>query len=292
MEVCSSGNASEYAKLSERMADDTDDLTLLTAFERENLQGRYKQHLINQRHNWRINFDEFRPLWDCFMLIDEIWSRELEAMSEGTRERNEVIPIFLFMAAHGKAQVALDLLFSDFITEALSIMREVIEFVVHGCRLLSRPDLMDVWLNRDTDAASLQRWKEEFWFGKEHRLFEGLPELYGFWKMCSERSSHANIGVLLQRIYEFGPEKGVVALNYSGVDSRLQPVVLFGVLQILTNLESRIFERAEPRLPLDTELQQMRAKFRKEKDATMVLMKPDFQLFATSATSESSEPTH
>jgi hypothetical protein len=274
------------------MSDETDDLTLLTAFERENLQGRYKQHLLNQRHNWRANFYNFRPLWDCLMLIDEIWSRELEGMSEGVmKELNEAYAVLLFVAAHAKVRVALDLFFSDFIMEAYSIMREVIEFVVHGCRLLSRPDLMGVWLNRDKDAASLQRWKEEFWFGKENRLFEGLPELYVAWKLCSENASHAHSGVLHQRIYGPGSEKGQVPVNYSGVHPQILAVVLFGMLQMLENLEFRMFERAGPLLRLDTELQQLRDKFKTDKDATMVLMKLDVELATYDAKIKSSEPS-
>jgi hypothetical protein len=41
-------------------------------------------------NNWGVNFNKFRPLWDCFMLIDEIWNRELDDMSEGFNDSKQV----------------------------------------------------------------------------------------------------------------------------------------------------------------------------------------------------------
>ena len=258
------------------MSADTDDArNLLTEFERDNLRGRYRQHLINTSNNWGVNFNKFRPLWDCFMLIDEIWHRELEDMSEGINDSKEVFPFFLFAAAHAKAQVVINLLFSDYVTEAYSIMREAIEFVVHGYRLLSRPDLLDVWWNRGRDAASLELWKDEFWFAKEHRLFEGLPELYSAWKLCSERASHAHASSLLVRFYAIEPNTEP-ALHYSGVAPELLPLMFGGILSIMSSLECRIFEITESYLHADTELQQMRNKFGEDMETTLVsIMKQD-----------------
>jgi hypothetical protein len=273
------------------LADSDDDRELLTEFERDNLRGRYRQHLINTRNNWGVNFNEFRPLWNCFMLINEIWNRELEDLSEGINDRKEVFPFFLFVAAHAKALVVINLLFSDHVTEAYSIMRDVIEFVVHGYRLLSHPDLLEVWCNRGNDSSSLERWKEEFWFAKERRLFEGLPELYFAWKLCSERGSHAHVSSLLDRYYAVEPNTEW-ALHDSGVAPELLPLMLFGILQIMSNLECRIFEITESYLRHDTELQQMRDKFSEDKQSTIRFMKLDLTMDASASGVESAQNQH
>ncbi len=272
-------------------ADTDDDRELLTEFERDNLRGHYRQRLINTRNNWGVNFNEFRPLWDCFMLVDEIWNRELEDMSEGFNDSKQMFPFFLFVAAHAKAQVVIDLLFSNYVTEAYSIMREAIEFVVHGYRMLSRPDLVDVWRNHRDDSSSLERWKEEFWFAKECRLFEGLPELYSAWKFCSEHSSHANISSVLQGYYATNPDALDWSLHYSGVAPEQLPLMLFYSLQVINDLECRIFEITEPCLRDDTELQRMRYRLREDKQATIAFMKLNLTMDGTSGVESGNQPT-
>jgi hypothetical protein len=184
------------------------DSELLTKCERETLSEPYLHIVTNRRHNWNVNVTELRPLWACFMQLDAIWSREIEDLSKNISNPKEVFPYFLFGVAHTKVHVVIDLCFSDYIEEAYSILRDVIESVAHLCRLLSKPELVDVWYKRDKDAASLRAWREEFWFSKESRLFEGLPELYLFWKFCSDFGSHTNSRSVFGRIYEIdGQEK-------------------------------------------------------------------------------------
>lgn len=237
---------------------------LLTECERETLYEPYRHHITNRRHNWNINVVTFRPLWDCFMLLNTIWGREIEDMEENISNPKQVFPYFLFGVAYSKMHVVVDLCFSDYLVEAHSILRGAIEDVVHACKLLSRPELVEVWCNRAKDAASQNAWEKEFWFHKESRLFDGLPELYFAWKMCSDLS-HANGSSLLQRYYSADGSEGDWALHYSGVSPDALPLMLGGVLQVLSNLEQRAFERANSHLQFDSELLKMRDKFQTDK---------------------------
>lgn len=122
---------------------------------------------------------------------------------------------------------------------------------------------------RGRNAASLELWKDEFWFAKEHRLFEGLPELYSAWKLCSERASHAHASSLLVRYYAIKPNTEP-ALYYSGVAPELLPLMFGGILSIMSSLECRIFEITESYLHADTELQQMLNKFGEDMETNLV----------------------
>ena len=251
-------------QLSSPTTRDPEDDTLLTECERETLSEPYKHHVTNRRNNWNVNITKFRRLWDCFMLLDAIWRREIEAMGKNVCDRNEVFPYFLLGAAHAKLHVVIDLCFSDYVMEALSILRGLIENVVHACRLLSRPELLEVWQNHENDSVSQRAWQDEFWFQKESRLFEGLPELYLAWKMCSD-VSHANIDSLLRRYYPADGNEDDWGFYYTDGSAQDFPVMLSGILQILTDLEQRAFDETESHLRFDAELLNMRDKLRREK---------------------------
>lgn len=241
-----------------------DDGALLTEREREILSEPYRHRVADRRHNWNINTVELRPLWDCFMLLDAIWSREIQAMYSDICDENEVFPYFLVGAAHAKVHVIIDLCFSDSVMEALSILRVAIENIVHACRLLTRPELMQVWLNRDKDALSQRAWEQEFWFRKESRLFDGMPELFLAWKMCSD-VSHANRRSLLQRYHAAEGSEGVCALNYTDGSADNFPLMVAGILQVLTDLEKRAFDSMRSHLKPDVELLNMRDKLESDK---------------------------
>jgi hypothetical protein len=240
------------------------DHPLLTECERGILSEPYRHHIAGRRHNWNINIATFRPLWDCFMLLNEIWSREIEGLAKQIANPKEVFPYSLLGAAHTKVHVVIDLCFSDYVLEALSILRDGIENVVHACRLLSRPELVEVWLSRENDAVSQKAWEEEFWFDKESRLFEGLPELHRAWKMCSD-ISHANAKSLLQRYYLAEGNEDDYALHYTDGSADSFPLMLSGILQVLTDLEQRAFDKTKSNLEFDAELLKMRDKLRRDK---------------------------
>jgi hypothetical protein len=249
-----------------------DDGAFLTEREREILSEPYRHRVADRRHNWNVNTVELRPLWDCFMLLDAVWSREIQAMYGDICDENEVFPYFLVGAAHTKVHVIIDLCFSDYIMEALSILRGAIENVVHACRLLTRPELIQVWMNRDKDALSQRSWEQEFWFRKESRLFDGMPELFLAWKMCSD-VSHANCRSLLQRYHAAEGNEGVCALNYTDGSADNFPLMVAGILQVLTNLERRAFDSMSSHLQFDAELLEMRDKLENDKWAALEKLK-------------------
>jgi hypothetical protein len=245
-----------------------DDGELLTEFERDALFEPYRHYVTSKRHDRRINIETFRPLWDCFMLLDEIWNREFAIVTKDViSDSKNMFPLLIFGAVQEKTRVVVDLCFSGYLAEAYSILRDVVEYVVHGCRLLSRPELVAVWCNRDNDAASLKAWRNEFWFEKESRLFDGMAELHFAWKMCSENASHANISSLLSHWYTGEADRGLI---YRGVSPDALPLRISGILQILTDLERQFFERVVDRLKSDADLPKMRGKFREDKLTALI----------------------
>jgi hypothetical protein len=232
------------------------DTELLTKFERENLQAPYREYFTAKRHNFTVNIDAFRALWDCFMLVDKIWICEFEDMAKGT-SRSRGFPLFLFVNAHAKMRVALELGFSSSLPEAHSILRDAVESVAHGHRLYANPDLAAVWLEKDEDEASLKAWREEFWHQKEERLFDGLPELHEVWRRYSEWGSHTNMMSVAQRfVVQQTPDTDTWRLNYTGV----QP-------DAFSQMEQVMFRIGEDRLKLDTALGAMRRNFIQNKEA-------------------------
>jgi hypothetical protein len=247
--------------MNEEEKDVLPDSELLTKHERETLAEPYLHIVTNRRHNWSLNVAALRPLWDCFMQLDAIWSREIQNLSEKISNAKEVFPYFLFGVAQTKIHVVIDLCFSDYIEEAYSILRDAIESVAHACRLLSEPELVEVWYERDKDAASLKAWKEEFWYAKESRLFEGLPDLYLFWKFCSDFGSHTNAQSVFNRLEGIDNPADDLSMRYTGVSPDAFPIVVSGILQILSNLERQIFDISSSHLQFDEDLFKMRDRF-------------------------------
>lgn len=107
---------------------------LLLRFEQENLPPHYRDYYVAKRQNLFASIEGFSPLWRCFMLLDEIWLREFEDM-RATRDIHRMFPMILFMNAHAKMRIALELGLSACLAEAYSILRDAVESVLMdtGC---------------------------------------------------------------------------------------------------------------------------------------------------------------
>jgi hypothetical protein len=240
---------------------------VLTRFEQDNLPAPYKEYFTAKRQNFVMNIDSGRPLWDCFMLLDKIWISEFEDMGIATTQ-SKAFPLFLFANAHAKMRVVLELGFSSCLPEAHSILRDAVESVAHGHMLYSDSDLVLTWLQKHDNEETLEAWREEFWHDKEHRLFDGLPELHKAWKMCSEWGSHTNIRSIAQRfVVQQTPTSVTWRLHYTGVQPDILIKALFGLLHVFAQMENVLFKDCEGRLKLDTKLEGLRRKFQHDKEA-------------------------
>jgi hypothetical protein len=239
---------------------------LLTEFERENLPDPFRAYYSVKRQNLLANIQGFKVLFDAFMLLDKILAREFEDMMPSAQP-TRMFPVLVFVNAHAKMRVAFELAFSSCIPEAHSIVRDAIESVAHGHRLLSEPELIRVWLQNGEDEAATTAFKEAFWHDKEQRLFSGLDELYRLWKQFSEFGSHTNVRSITHRfVVEETPKHVGWRMNYTGLKPETLLPVLFEMLLVFFVMEEVFYKDCSDRLKLDIELNDMRKRFNRDKE--------------------------
>lgn len=253
---------------------ESDDMTtqptkndLLVGFERENLPEHFKPYYFAKRQNLFANIQMFRALFDAFMLLDNILAREFDDMMKGVPP-SRAFPVFLFVNAHAKMRIAFELAWSSCMPEAHSIVRDAVESVAHGHKLLSNPELIQVWLKKGEDETAKNAFNREFWDSKKDRLFDGLPDLFRLWKQFSESGSHTNIGsVTLRFVVEESEKHFGWRLNYTGVQPDMLLHFLFEMLLVFGVMEEVFFKDCENRLKLDIDLAKMRGKFQRDRES-------------------------
>jgi hypothetical protein len=171
------------------------------------------------------------------------------------------------MNGHVKMLIAMELGFSSCLTEAHSILRDAIESVAHGHRLFSDPSLQNVWLQKNDGGTSVEDFMREFWYSKEEKLFDGLPELFTLWKRFSEIGAHTNIDSIVSR-FEVEQTQGHVTwkLNYTGVGLRTLIPAMFEMLLAFHIMEEIFYKDCVNRLKLDARLVDLRTKFQHDKE--------------------------
>jgi hypothetical protein len=117
---------------------------LLFPIEKAQIASHYRPYYAGKRQNLFANIQDHADLWDLYMELDSIWFRILDSCKVGpTVERG--LPLILFMNAHAKMRVAIELAFAGCMSEARSILRDAVEFVAHAHRLLSDANLQLLW---------------------------------------------------------------------------------------------------------------------------------------------------
>jgi len=239
---------------------------ILVKFEEENLPDEYREYYAAKRNNFFATIQAAPFVWAAFMLLDEIWIRELQNMRTAI-DTSRMFPLVLFMNGHAKIRIGLELAFSGCLPEAYSLFRDATESVAHGHRLFSDPELQKLWLSKYDDPNALDRFMQEFWHSKEDKLFDGLPELYRLWKRYSEWGSHANpISIVSRFVINETPKHIEWRLNYTGVEPRMLVPALFEVLLAFHVMEVVLFGDCHDRLKLDPDLVAMRLKFERDKE--------------------------
>ncbi len=262
----------------------SDDSELLVKFERENLPADFKEYYSAKRQNFFASIKGFPGIWKLFVFLDEIWRREIDDVKT-MRDINKMFPMILFLNAHAKSRIVLELGFSACLTEAWSILRDAIESIAHGHRLLSNPDLLKVWLDKNDGKTALELYKQEFWNFKEERLFDGLAELHKLWKRYSEHGSHTNINSIVSRFVMKEEGKTLTwGLNYTGLDPRILGPAVFEILLAFHCMERVMFKDFGDRLKLDPALVDMRTTFEHEKELMRRRLIEFFQIQPPSST--------
>lgn len=238
---------------------------VLVSFEITNLPDHFKRNYQIKRQNFFASIQSFPPIWECFMLLDKIWLRELEdfANVNGTEQ---MLPLVLFMNAHATTRIALELAFSTCMTEAFSIMRDAAESAAFARKVLAEPSLVQVWLEKDHGKQQADEFQKRFVRDRKAQLFQGLDGLHNVWTQFSEIGSHTTLQSLIQkfRITET-PAYVQWSVNYTGMtDEKTLAGSLFLLLVGVFETEQVMFAAFRARLQLDVDLTRMRIQFKRE----------------------------
>ena len=243
------------------MARDTDDTDLLVQFERDNIKDDYRLFYSIKRNNLFSSVQGFPELWEMFCRLDEIWRREVSDLEVGI-DPNRMFPVVLYMNAHAKMRISMELAFSNCVPEARSILRDAVETVAHAHHMLRDPANQLIWLKKD-EPSGKKAFKKAFKDDKKHGLFSGLKELHEKYGELSEAGSHPTMLSFANRltIEDRGGQRHMV-VNYTGApDRRLFAIELFSRLLTCFVMEQTFFEDYKTRFQFDARLVQMRHEF-------------------------------
>jgi len=240
---------------------------LLVTFETQNIPQRYREYYKAKRNNFFASIQGFPELWKYYILLDEIWLREFDDLNVNPNPIR-IFPLALYLNAHAKIRVSIELGFSGCLAEARSILRDAIEFVAHAHSILQDPKLQKTWLNKNDDQAARKAFKEAFEGSKKKGVFKGLDELHATWAQLSETGSHANLNAMCDRFMQVTSKDHVeFKVIYSGgIEPRLWALGLFSMLLACFTMERTLFSDFEDRLKLDDGLVRMRAGFEQYKE--------------------------
>jgi hypothetical protein len=250
---------------------------LLVPFEIQTLPEDYKEYYLIKRNNFFASIQGFPALWKYYTMIDSIWLREISDLKPPGNVA-QFFPLMLYINAHAKIRVSIELALSGCLAEARSILRDAIEFVAHAHAMTSDPELQTVWVKKNEEQKAFT---DAFERSKKHGVFKGLEELHRTWGQLSETGSHANLNAICDRFHVTTSDDGKVRswqLSYAGAEPRHWAMSLFTMLLTCFTMERIFFEDYASRLNLDHILVQMRADFERHKEATREYMKRKHQV--------------
>jgi hypothetical protein len=252
---------------------------LLGKFELDNIPDDYREYYGAKRQNFFASIQGFRETWDLYIRLDAIWLRGIKDLYVAT-DPNTMFPLLLYIKAHAKIRIAMELAFTGCLAEARSIMRDAIEFIAHAHSMVDDPELQKKWLSKNDDPTALQAFKDAFESYKADRVFKGLGELHKAWRDFSENRSHANIMALVDSFVQVSDAKHeTFKLNYTGVeDERIWRQSIFGMLLLCSTMLGTFLSDYDGRLKLDDVLMRMRAECEQVKEQVREWMKVHYKI--------------
>jgi hypothetical protein len=253
--------AEEYGEGRRSMTESTSsEDNLLLPFERANMPEHYRPYLAAKRNNFFAGIQGSPNLWRYFGLLDLILFTEFQDMARAT-DTGRMFPLVLFLNAHAKIRVSMELAFSRCMEEARSILRDAIETAVFAHYMLGDPSLQKVWLSKDDGAKEAIEFKEAFEKDKKNRAFKGQVELLEQWGHLSETGAHSTPQAVVSRFVIRESEQDVhFALNYTGVEDRVWEPEVFTLLLNVDRIERMTFDDFRQRLQFDEELMRNRSR--------------------------------
>src|ERR1700752_1064031 len=98
----------------------------LLPIEKTHLHGEYKNYFLHKRHNFFATIQAFPKLWDCFLLLYEVWFRGFTVFKLLT-DLLQPFPLIFLMNAHAQYRTAFELGFSTRLGDAWNVLRTAIE---------------------------------------------------------------------------------------------------------------------------------------------------------------------
>jgi hypothetical protein len=238
-----------------------DDSDLLLPFEQRNLTGEYRAYYRCKRNAFFATIQDFPDLWDFFSKIDEIWKRDLSDL-EVAHDPNHPLPLALYVHAHVKMRVSMELAFSHCMQEARSVLRDAVECVAHAHHMLRNPANLRAWEEKN-QPGGLKAFKAAFENNKRTVLFQGIEDLYVKFGQLSEAGSHPTWQSFSNRLtYNKAGDERTMTLHYLGApDRNFFAKELFSRLLTCFAMERTLFEDFKMRLQLDDRLMRMRCDF-------------------------------
>jgi hypothetical protein len=232
---------------------------LLVRFEIENIPADYREYYAAKRNNFFASIQGFQEMWKLYLLLDAIWVRAFSDLKP-PGQVNLWFPLILYINAHAKIRISIELALTGCLAEARSILRDAIEFVAHGHAMVRDPALQRVWLDKNKEP---REFREAFERHKKEGIFNGLEELHKTWGQLSELGSHATLNSICDRFANLELDDGGRAwqLSYTGVEPRVWAMSLFSMLLTCFTMEATFFSDYRDRLTLDHVLVRMRAEF-------------------------------
>src|SRR5579871_890121 len=239
---------------------------LLLPFELQNIPKQYLPYYEARRQNFFASIQGFSHLWQMFMMLDAIWMREFDDLKP-VNDPNRLFPTMVYVSAHAKMRLAMELAFSACLGEARSILRDAIESIVHAHVMLTDPKLQKVWLSKDDGKAEEKAFTEAFLKNKADRLFKGLKELHEKFGELSETGSHTKMMSMVGRLSLETNSTGMsFNLNYTGAEPAMLEQMIFTMLLTCFVMEDTFYTDFEGRLKLDIALVKMRKEFAELKE--------------------------
>jgi len=227
---------------------------LLFPIERNGLAEHYRSYYLAKRTNFLAALQGSRGLWRYYQLLDKIMLDEFQDMST-LHDTNQMFPLALFLNAHAKIRISLELGFTRCMEEARSILRDAIETAVYAHYMHDDPKLQRVWLSKDDGPEAANEFKEAFEKDKKNRSFKGLPNLYEQWRRLSETGAHSTPQAIVSRFKIKETDKHIrYELNYTGVEDRVWEPETFTFLLIFSMIEQVVFADYKTRLQFDENL--------------------------------------
>jgi glutathione peroxidase-family protein len=135
-------------------------------------------------------------------------------------------------------------------------------------------DLIPTWTNKHRGKAEEKAYDLAFTYNKKTNLYpdkDGMNHLFTYYGQFCEMATHSSVTSLGNAFKDASTATNVRwEYHYFQTDANKLAVFLFILLQVSAHMEQAFFACFEPRLKLDPELADMRARFSTETSATPV----------------------